>query len=90
MMAFIIHIVILINTLLSVIDNIVIGGLSTLFVIDQDILYSILFFLIFNPIVLFLFYRCNFIVHSVRSYRFVQVEVETQSLHLHSAFGYHN
>lgn len=48
-MLFSVHILILLNTILNVIDNCIEGGL--------DILYAFLFLFIFNPIVLFLFYR---------------------------------
>ncbi len=49
MMLFGIHMAVLVNTLLSFVDNCIEGGLG--------ILYSILFVIIFNPIILFLFYR---------------------------------
>ena len=49
LMLFAIHIIILINTILNIIDNFIEGGLG--------ILYAFLFFFMFNPIILFLFYR---------------------------------
>ena len=59
MIAFSIHIAILINTLLNIIDNIAEGGLGNCLII-LGILYSILFMFLFNPLILFLFYRCTF------------------------------
>lgn len=49
MQLFMIHIAVLLNTILNIIANCIEGGLN--------ILYAFLFFFIFNPIVLFLFYR---------------------------------
>lgn len=46
---FVVHLVILLNTILSIIDNCIEGGLG--------ILYAFLFMFMFNPFILFLFYR---------------------------------
>lgn len=51
---FLVHIIILVNCVLNIIINCIEGGL--------DILYSFLFLFIFNPIVLFLFYRGNYFI----------------------------
>ena len=48
-MLFVVHILVLVNCILNVIDSCIEGGLG--------ILYSFLFLFIFNPIVIFLFYR---------------------------------
>lgn len=56
-MLFIIHIIVLINTILNIIDNCIEGGLG--------ILYSFLFFFIFNPIIMFLFYRGKYLIYLV-------------------------
>lgn len=53
-MVFIIHIIVLINTILNIIDNCIEGGLG--------ILYAFLFFFIFNPIIMFLFYRGKYLI----------------------------
>jgi hypothetical protein len=51
-MLFSVHILILLNCILNVVDNCIEGGLG--------ILYAFLFLFIFNTIVTFLFYRGNF------------------------------
>jgi hypothetical protein len=48
-MLFVVHIMVLVNCILNIVDNCIEGGLG--------ILYAFLFLFIFNPIVLFLFYR---------------------------------
>lgn len=55
---FLAHIIILVNCILNIIINCIEGGL--------DILYSFLFLFIFNPIVLFLFYRGTYF--SIKGY----------------------
>ena len=54
---FIIHLVFLFNCLLNFIDSCIEGGLG--------ILYSILIMIIFNPIILLLFYRGNNLYYKV-------------------------
>jgi len=60
MLLFGVHIVVFINTILNIIENCILGGISTLYLSFIDILYAFLLFLMFNPIILFLFYRGNF------------------------------
>jgi hypothetical protein len=56
-MLFAVHIAVLINSILNIIDDCIEGGIRTFYLIFIEILYSFLFFFMFNPIILFLFYR---------------------------------